>query len=191
MSDGKHIQAAATGSFTGRVGHKAGGFIAKKFFHPSNFKNQEKLWAAIEAKNEQEKRQDELMKKREEERRIELLKQEMYSSTGKSLSSSATGGGLFSNLAAVANPEKVMLPAERHAVSETKRRLDMLRTSKAIPRTEESTMSQYQEDVYENGHTSVWGSWFDLETKEWGYTCCKQTDHHSICSLSTKKIKQV
>jgi hypothetical protein len=49
MSD-QNLQQASTGAFAGRVGAKAGGFISKKFFHPSNFKNQEKLWQAQEKK---------------------------------------------------------------------------------------------------------------------------------------------
>ena len=187
MSEERHIQAAATGSFTGRVGHKAGGFISKKFFHPSNFKNQEKLWAAIEAKNEEEKRQGELLKKREEERRIELLKQEMYSSTGKSMSSSATGGGLFSNVALPVSVESSSIPVhEKLAITETKRRLDQLRASSGAS-SRMCIRSQYAEDVYENDHTSVWGSYFDLDTKQWGYACCKITDRDRSCVHSVVK----
>ena len=34
------------------------------------------------------------------------------------------------------------------------------------------TKTKYQEDVYIGGHTSVWGSTFDIVTKKWGYKCC-------------------
>lgn len=36
------------------------------------------------------------------------------------------------------------------------------------------------EDVYVNGHTSVWGSFFC--GGQWGYACCHQTDRNSICT---------
>lgn len=34
------------------------------------------------------------------------------------------------------------------------------------------TKTKYQEDVHIGGHTSVWGSTFDIVTKRWGYKCC-------------------
>ena len=40
--------------------------------------------------------------------------------------------------------------------------------------------SRYIEDVYENGHTSVWGSFYD--NGEWGYDCCRQTIKHALCT---------
>lgn len=200
MPESRHIQAAATGSFGGRVGHKAGGFISKKFFHPSNFKNQEKLWQAIESKNEMEKRQEELQKKREEERRVELLKQEMYSSTGKAISSSATGGGLFANLSGpVSVAASTSLPPERNsAVQETKRRLDALKNTKRDSSTTKlSIKSRYAEDVHVLGHSSVWGSFFDKESKMWGYNCCQGTQRDSPCQLEvndappSKKVNNI
>jgi hypothetical protein len=39
--------------------------------------------------------------------------------------------------------------------------------------------SKYEEDVYINNHTSVWGSWFDRDNGKWGFACC-----HSILSGS-------
>ncbi|CAK9168294.1 unnamed protein product [Ilex paraguariensis] len=42
--------------------------------------------------------------------------------------------------------------------------------------------SKYEEDVYTNNHTSVWGScWKD---HQWGYKCCKQTIRNSYCTGS-------
>lgn len=40
--------------------------------------------------------------------------------------------------------------------------------------------SKYEEDVYRNNHTSVWGSYW--ENGEWGYACCKQTVRNSYCT---------
>lgn len=35
--------------------------------------------------------------------------------------------------------------------------------------------------VYPGNHKSVWGSWFDLATKVWGYACCHSTMYNSYC----------
>lgn len=60
------------------VGGKAGGFINKKFFHPSSIRNQERLWKAITADAVEQRKQDDLEKAREEERKVEALRKEMY-----------------------------------------------------------------------------------------------------------------
>ena len=194
-SDKSHIHMAATGSFTGRVGHKAGGFIAKKFFHPSNYKNQEKLWQAIEAKKEQEKRQDELLKKREEERRIEILKQEMNAG---STSSSAFKQALATNKAGLIlnrteDGDVPIQPEIRRAMTETKKRIEeyIRKTAEQKPSTSTrvSVSSCYQEDLSVNGHSEVWGSYFDLNTKQWGYACCRTNEKAGICPIRTKKEK--
>eukprot|EP01065_Artemidia_motanka_P039202 TRINITY_DN48077_c0_g1_i1.p1 TRINITY_DN48077_c0_g1~~TRINITY_DN48077_c0_g1_i1.p1 ORF type:complete len:632 (+),score=222.99 TRINITY_DN48077_c0_g1_i1:60-1898(+) len=40
--------------------------------------------------------------------------------------------------------------------------------------------SKYEEDVYINGHKSVWGSYW--EAGQWGYQCCKCLVHNSLCT---------
>lgn len=40
--------------------------------------------------------------------------------------------------------------------------------------------SKYEEDVYINNHTSVWGSWW--KDHQWGYKCCQQTIKNSYCT---------
>ena len=40
--------------------------------------------------------------------------------------------------------------------------------------------SKYEEDVYVNNHTSVWGSWW--KDHQWGYKCCKQFVRNSYCT---------
>ncbi|RXH87291.1 hypothetical protein DVH24_028791 [Malus domestica] len=44
----------------------------------------------------------------------------------------------------------------------------------ALPR------SKYEEDVYVNNHTTVWGSWW--KDHQWGYRCCKQVTRNSYCT---------
>lgn len=40
--------------------------------------------------------------------------------------------------------------------------------------------SKYEEDVFINNHTTVWGSWW--KDHHWGYKCCKQTIRNSYCT---------
>jgi len=191
-TDKSHIHMAATGSFTGRVGHKAGGFIAKKFFHPSNYKNQEKLWQAIEAKKEQEKRQEEFLKKREEEKRIELLKQEMYS--GSSSSSSFKQALVQNQSGLILNKRdefgNAINPQEQQAISVTKKRLQEYRSQNQPKESHKLFVkSRYEEDVHTHGHSSVWGSYYDMSFRQWGYSCCKSHDKEGDCPLAIKQYK--
>lgn len=41
--------------------------------------------------------------------------------------------------------------------------------------------SSYAEDTLRNGHTSVWGSFYDPKEKRWGYACCMSTDWKEPC----------
>jgi hypothetical protein len=161
MSDQPRLKSGSIGQFGGRVGHKAAGFISKKFFHPSNYKNQEKLWAAIEAKKEQEKRQEELLKKREEERRIETLMGEMKSSQASVQLIASSSSGLLSSEVGVSQ-------AEKDSMAETRKRLAILRESDNTnqPQIKLAVQSRYPEDILEKGHTEVWGSFFDLKLKK-------------------------
>lgn len=45
---------------------------------------------------------------------------------------------------------------------------------KAVPK------SKYEEDIFINNHTSVWGSWW--KDHQWGYKCCKQAIRNSYCT---------
>lgn len=40
--------------------------------------------------------------------------------------------------------------------------------------------SKYEEDIFINNHTTVWGSWW--KDHQWGYKCCKQTIKNSYCT---------
>lgn len=35
--------------------------------------------------------------------------------------------------------------------------------------------SKYDDDALFGQHTAVWGSWYDTNTGNWGYACCR---HH-------------
>ncbi|OAP55774.1 hypothetical protein AYL99_09926 [Fonsecaea erecta] len=40
--------------------------------------------------------------------------------------------------------------------------------------------SKYPEDIFQNNHTSVWGSWW--KDFKWGYACCHSTVKNSYCT---------
>ncbi|OII74050.1 step II splicing factor SLU7 [Cryptosporidium ubiquitum] len=48
--------------------------------------------------------------------------------------------------------------------------------------TKKFVSSIYVEDEYISNHTQIWGSFYDLETKKWGFRCCKQTCRFSKCT---------
>ena len=55
---------------------------------------------------------------------------------------------------------------------------------KGLPET--IPRSKYAEDVYQNNHTSVWGSWW--RNFEWGYACCHSTTKNSYCTGEEGKV---
>ncbi|KAI9181289.1 hypothetical protein LWI29_026115 [Acer saccharum] len=40
--------------------------------------------------------------------------------------------------------------------------------------------SKYDEDIFINNHTTVWGSWW--KDHQWGYKCCRQAIRNSYCT---------
>ncbi|KAK6588231.1 step II splicing factor [Cryptosporidium xiaoi] len=42
-------------------------------------------------------------------------------------------------------------------------------------------LSRYVEDDYISNHTQIWGSYYDMDSKKWGFRCCKQTCRFSKC----------
>ena len=163
---------ATVGAFRGRVGHKAGGFIAKKFFHPTNLENQEKLWLAKEGKRLEELKQKELLTQREEEKRLELLRDEIFHNTGQVQSNQ--------DFASRVADCKLSIE-ERQAVDEMKRRLNEINQNKSTD-VRINVLSKFPEDVLEFGHSHVWGSWFDKEKQLWGYACCQLLDRTQHCT---------
>jgi hypothetical protein len=49
--------------------------------------------------------------------------------------------------------------------------------------------SKFAEDVYPGKHLSVWGSFYDLVDKKWGFRCCMTFDKNLFeCSGEKGKI---
>jgi pre-mRNA-processing factor SLU7 len=44
-----------------------------------------------------------------------------------------------------------------------------------------SSKTKYEEDVYINNHTSVWGSYYHRGQMSWGYACCHSLIKNSYC----------
>lgn len=42
--------------------------------------------------------------------------------------------------------------------------------------------SLWKENVHVGGHHSVWGSWYDSQTKRWGYACCHSSEAGALCT---------
>ena len=61
------------------------------------------------------------------------------------------------------------------------------RAASAAVRTRASAL---EEDVHPGSHSSVWGSFFDLESKRWGYACCRSLSHASECAASAKRARR-
>ena len=49
------------------------------------------------------------------------------------------------------------------------------------------TKTKYEEDVYINNHTSVWGSYFNKNKWAWGYACCHSLVKNSYCVGEAKR----
>lgn len=50
---------------------------------------------------------------------------------------------------------------------------------KVVKGVETVVRSRYDEDVFHQNHTSVWGSYW--ENGKWGYACCKSLVKNSMC----------
>jgi len=178
-----------------RVGGKAAGFINKKFFHPSSLRNQEKLWQAQSADERNQKKQKELAQRREEELQVESLRKQMYlSGQGKASDLKTTGAAAEAAL----RQDGGSKGEQWEAAAEQKRRRQLLQ--KAANEEDEDdhlldaatgerklAKSKYPEDTWINGHSSVWGSWYCVDDKRWGFACCRRLDHGGECPLEPEE----
>jgi len=80
-------------------------------------------------------------------------------------------------------------PAPRELVfGQTEAFVQYSRDGKVIKGEERAIpTSKYEEDVYRNNHTSVWGSYW--EAGKWGYQCCRQFSRNSYCLGGSAKAK--
>jgi len=173
------------GKFRSHVGSKAGGFIAKKFFHPSSISNQRKVWQNMEKAKEKDKIEEERQRRREEERQVEELRREM-----QIRGQSKKENDVFKRTAQI----KTATGVEAEAQLQQKKRVLALKrldeeaasgsTSAPHRAVASSIPSRYKEDVLPRGHTEIWGSYYDPETQKWGYKCCQSKEKNIQCPLA-------
>lgn len=66
--------------------------------------------------------------------------------------------------------------------------MEYSRSGKIIKGQEKQIIkSRYEEDVYVNNHTSVWGSYYN--SGEWGYSCCHSKVKNSYCVGENGKME--
>ncbi|OAE20632.1 hypothetical protein AXG93_154s1060 [Marchantia polymorpha subsp. ruderalis] len=66
-------------------------------------------------------------------------------------------------------------------LGQTERQVEYDRAGRIIKGQEKAVpKSKYEEDVYINNHTTVWGSWW--KDGLWGFKCCKQHTRNSYCT---------
>eukprot|EP00397_Hematodinium_sp_SG-2012_P058331 GEMP01073708.1.p1 GENE.GEMP01073708.1~~GEMP01073708.1.p1 ORF type:complete len:293 (+),score=90.83 GEMP01073708.1:77-955(+) len=183
------------GCFRSGVGSKAGGFIAKKFFHPSSIRNQEKVWKNMEKAKELEAAELERQKRRDEERQVDELRKQMHARGQTKREDDLLKRTVQTK---VATGEEATLQAEHKKRLVALRKLDEQDAVAAAPISHKSAVSsKYKEDVTHDGHVAVWGSLYDPTTEKWGYKCCATFDQHAACpnaaqeeSTSKKRKKQ-
>ncbi|KAH8582710.1 step ii splicing factor [Cryptosporidium sp. chipmunk genotype I] len=155
-----------------RISNKASVFLNHKHFHPGNSKNREKVWLAEEKLKEEERKQEELLKKRKKEWEIEELRRDLRESYKK------------------VKGELKAQPEVDEVVDKNKQLHDVLvdktRLSKSWVKSD-----LYEEDVFLGNHSSVWGSYYDPNTRKWGFKCCKSLKRSSVCSAYGKSKLQI
>ena len=77
--------------------------------------------------------------------------------------------------------EHLKAPPRELIFSQTEREGEYARTGKVIKGQESNAVkSRYEEDVYLNNHTSIFGSFWN--EGKWGYKCCHSFIKNSYCT---------
>ncbi|XP_053993863.1 uncharacterized protein LOC128884457 [Hylaeus volcanicus] len=177
----------------GKVGNKSIAFINHKPFHPGNLVNLERIWLAEQQAKENEKKQKEMLERRKHEVQIEELRKTLRTKEheqleeSKRLTETLQSNSILNTFSAKAQKDSsvgLILPnhlkrkrnerfVKNHQKKQKTRHLSASTTFKVL--------SKYKEDVVQNGHANVWGSYYDTSRSCWGYACCKDTQKDSIC----------
>jgi len=72
-------------------------------------------------------------------------------------------------------PPKALLIGQSEVYREYTADGSLVLGGESIPKT------RYEEDVLTNGHSTVWGSWYDIKEAKWGYKCCRITEKNVSC----------
>ncbi|XP_046626406.1 pre-mRNA-splicing factor Slu7 [Neodiprion virginianus] len=108
--------------------------------------------------------------------KLELLKQE-YDKKRDELKDEARGGVIKR----YGGAEHLQAPPAALLLAQTEDYVEYSRYGKVIKGQEKQVIrSKYEEDVFPNNHTSVWGSYW--EGGHWGYRCCHSFVKNSYCT---------
>lgn len=148
----------------------------------------EKVWLAEEKQKAELKRQKELKEKREEELKTLEIKRQIREQEE------------LKRMEMILEEKKKRYKVDHRLVEDGQSGLILTQPSDSAagsltksPSKDDRKLvirSQYREDVFRNGHTSVFGSYYDRETKLWGYKCCKLTSKDARCSSVKLKYKR-
>ncbi|KAH7701118.1 Zinc knuckle family protein, partial [Aphelenchoides avenae] len=76
--------------------------------------------------------------------------------------------------------EHLKAPPKELLLAQTESYVEYNRSGKVVKGQERPAMkSRYEEDVFPNNHTSIWGSYF--KNGQWGYKCCHQFLKNTYC----------
>ena len=82
--------------------------------------------------------------------------------------------------------EHLHAPPKELLLAQTDSYVEYSRSGKVIKGQEKAAArSKYDEDNFEKfgtGHTAVFGSFYDVDGKRWGYACCRSTFRSSYCT---------
>ncbi|CAF0933177.1 unnamed protein product [Adineta steineri] len=82
------------------------------------------------------------------------------------------------------------IPRELVVEAQTEQYVEYNRFGKVIKGDQRATIkSKYVEDVYENEHTSIWGSYWN--NYRWGYACCHSLLRQSYCTGVIVEEKEI
>jgi pre-mRNA-processing factor SLU7 len=82
------------------------------------------------------------------------------------------------------------IPRELVVEAQTEQYVEFNRFGKVIKGDQRATIkSKYVEDIYENEHTSIWGSYW--RNHRWGYACCHSLLRQSYCTGIMVEEKEI
>lgn len=55
--------------------------------------------------------------------------------------------------------------------------------------TQAIAKSKYDENIFPGNHVSVWGSYFDIRSMRWGFSCCHSLTFKSYCTGEAGKVR--
>lgn len=133
------------------------------------------------------KHEQQAQQRQSEQQRAILAK---YASTGATLDDSASNNNSAALQASVgdASLSGDQLSLLLHGSSEAYAEYDEEGRLAGASQLRAAPVSSYSEDQFENGHTAIWGSYYDLKRHAWGYKCCESTLRHCVCTGEQGKL---